>query len=642
MKLSIIIVNYNVERFLEQCLHSVYRALQGIEAEVFVVDNASVDGSVAMVQERFPQVKLLINQENVGFSKANNQAIEQSTGEYVLLLNPDTVVEENTFRQCLQHMELHPECGGLGVYMVDGKGRFLPESKRGLPTPAAAFFKISGLYRFFPHSPRINRYYMGQLDPKENGEIEILAGAFMWMRKKALNEVGLLDETFFMYGEDIDLSYRILQGGYTNRYLADARIIHYKGESTKKGSLNYVYVFYQAMAIFARKHFQSGSMRLFLAIIQLAIGLRASLSVFKRLLDKGHLIAFDAGMLYGGMYLLKTYWEQNHRFVSGGGYPPEYMLWAVPGYILIWMLSAALSGGYDRPIRLGNMQRGLVVGSLLILAMYGLLNEEWRFSRALIVLGSLWSLLSMSLLRIGLHVLKGGYLQLASREKRCWLLGTQEGVKRLDQRLQQLRPQVQVVGNSIFNQGGMQSERLRDLIRIFKLDELIFDAQSIPTHEILRVMTQLSGTGVEIKIAPPDSLFIIGSNSIHQQGDWYSMGRHALDDSVHQRNKRINDLVLAVLIIVLWPFLVGFKRSAMLINNAGQVLMGKKTWVGFQSRPTPSGGKLRQAVVHPADAVENPPVETELLERLDLLYARDYSSWSDWEILWKAFTNTRH
>lgn len=642
MKLSIIIVNYNVERFLEQCLHSVYRALHGIEAEVFVVDNASVDGSVAMVQQRFPQVKLLVNHDNVGFSKANNQAIEESSGEYVLLLNPDTVVEEDTFYKCLEHMEMHPHCGALGVHMVDGKGRFLPESKRGLPTPAAAFFKISGLYRFFPRSPKINRYYMGQLSPNENGEIEILAGAFMWMRRKALNEVGLLDETFFMYGEDIDLSYRIIQGGYTNYYLADARIIHYKGESTKKGSLNYVYVFYQAMAIFAKKHFRSGSMRLFLAIIQLAIALRASLSVLKRLVDKTHLIVLDAALLYGGMFLLKTYWEQNHRFVSGGGYPPEYMLWAVPGYILIWIISSALSGGYDRPIRLGNMQRGLVVGSLLILAMYGLLNEEWRFSRALIVLGSLWSMLSMSLLRLALQMFSGGYLQLASREKRCWLLGSAEGVNRLEQRLQQLRPQVQVVGNSTFDGSALPIERLRELIRIFKLDELIFDAQSIPTQEILGVMTQLSGTGVEIKIAPPDSLFIIGSNSIHQQGDWYSMGRHALDDPMHQRNKRIYDIVLALGLLACWPFLVGFKRSKMLINNIAPVLSGRKTWVGFHSRPTPSGGKLRQAVVHPADAVDNPPSEIELLERLDLLYARDYSSWSDWEILWKTFTNPRH
>lgn len=615
---------------------SVARAMEGIEAEVFVVDNASVDGSVAMLRDRFPWVKLIASDENLGFSKANNLAIKESRGEFILLLNPDTVVEEDTFSKCIDHLERHPECGGLGVQMVDGKGRFLPESKRGLPTPTAAFFKITGIYKLFPRSAKVNRYYMGQLSQDESGEVEILAGAFMMMPKKVLDEIGLLDETFFMYGEDIDLSYRILKGGYTNRYLADTRIIHYKGESTKKGSLNYVFVFYQAMAIFARKHFQSGGMRLFLAIIQLAIGMRAALSVLKRVFDRTHLLIADAGLLYGGMYALKTYWEQNHRFISGGEYPPEYMIYAVPAYLIVWLCSAGLSGAYDRPIRLGNMQRGLLIGSLLILATYGMLNEEWRFSRALILLGSAWSIVSMSLLRFGLHHFLGSYLKVGSREKRCWLIGSELGITQLKERMHQLRPQTQIVGQYQVSEGSIDTIKLKELIRIFKLDEFIFDAQSLSTQEILKVMTNLSGTGVEIKIAPPDSLFIIGSNSIHQQGDWYSLGRHALDDSLNQRNKRINDYVLSILFIILAPILVWSKRARSWIKEIPRVISGQKTWVGFHSRPTPSGGKLREAVVHPEDALSDRLMEKDLLERLDLLYARDYRTWNDLEILWQS------
>ena len=214
MKLSVIIVNYNVEYFLEQCLSSVRRAMQGIEGEVFVVDNNSVDGSLKMLAQKFPEVKVIANKENLGFSRANNQAIRVSTGEYVLLLNPDTVVEDDTFSKCIAFMDAHPDAGGLGVKMVDGKGNFLPESKRGLPTPAAAFYKMFGLAKLFPHSKRFARYYMGHLPNDETNECEILAGAFMLMRREALDKVGLLDETFFMYGEDIDLSYRITQGGY--------------------------------------------------------------------------------------------------------------------------------------------------------------------------------------------------------------------------------------------------------------------------------------------------------------------------------------------------------------------------------------------------------------------------------------------
>ena len=255
MKLSVVIVNYNVEHFLEQCLYSVRRAMQGVEGEVFVVDNNSVDGSLKMLAAKFPKNKMIANKENVGFAKANNQAIRLSKGEYVLLLNPDTVVEDDTFTKTIAFMDSHPDAGGLGVKMVDGKGRFLPESKRGLPTPMTAFYKIFGLSKLFPHSRRFSKYHLGYLDEDEVNPVDILAGAFMLMRRATLDKCGLLDETFFMYGEDIDLSYRITLAGYKNYYFPETRIIHYKGESTKKTSVNYVLVFYKAMEIFANKYF---------------------------------------------------------------------------------------------------------------------------------------------------------------------------------------------------------------------------------------------------------------------------------------------------------------------------------------------------------------------------------------------------
>ena len=218
MKLSIIIVNYNVQYFLEQCLTSVVRAIDSIDAEIFVVDNNSTDDSIQMVENKFPKIKLIINKENVGFSKANNQAIEKSQGEYVLLLNPDTVVEEDTFEKCVEFMDSHPDAGGLGVKMIDGSGVFLPESKRGLPTPSVSFYKIFGLSTIFPKSKQFSKYHLGYLKEDEVNEIEVLSGAYMWMRKSVLDKIGYLDEAFFMYGEDIDLSYRITQEGYKNYY----------------------------------------------------------------------------------------------------------------------------------------------------------------------------------------------------------------------------------------------------------------------------------------------------------------------------------------------------------------------------------------------------------------------------------------
>jgi O-antigen biosynthesis protein len=255
MDLSIVIVNYNVKFFLEQCLHSVIKATEKISTEIFVVDNNSTDGSVAMLRQKFPEIILIENMANLGFSVANNQALSMSRGRYCLLLNPDTLVEEDTFIKCVQFMDSHPEAGALGVKMIDGQGVFLPESKRALPTPDVAFFKVFGLSRLFPHSKLFGKYHLGFLDKNKTHVVSVLSGAFMFIRKTALDKAGLLDENYFMYGEDIDISYRLTKTGYLNYYFAETTIIHYKGESTKKASINYVLVFLQGYDHFRQKTF---------------------------------------------------------------------------------------------------------------------------------------------------------------------------------------------------------------------------------------------------------------------------------------------------------------------------------------------------------------------------------------------------
>ena len=232
MKLSVVIVNYNVKYFLELCLCSLYRAIDQLPAEVFVVDNASTDGSLEYLIPRFPKVNFIANKENVGFARANNQAIALSQSEYVLLLNPDTVVGENVITDCLYFMDSHPSTGGAGVKMITGNGSFLPESKRGFPAPMTSLYKFTGLSRLFPKSHHFGNYHLRYLNENECHSVDVRAGAFMLLRKASLNKCGLLDEDFFMYGEDIDLSYRITKAGYENHYLPYP-IIHYKGESTK-------------------------------------------------------------------------------------------------------------------------------------------------------------------------------------------------------------------------------------------------------------------------------------------------------------------------------------------------------------------------------------------------------------------------
>ena len=274
MKLSVVIVNYNVKYYLEQCLRSACKAVCNVaSAEIIVVDNDSTDGSIEYLKERFPDVVFIASNENLGFARANNLAIKQSKGEYVLLLNPDTIVAESTFADFVEFMDSHPDAGAAGAYMLHADGTFAPESRRGLPTPFVAFCKMSGLTSLFPKSRLFGRYYMQYLDKNEVNQIEIISGAYMFLRRNALEKSGLLDEDFFMYGEDIDLSYRILKSGYKN-YFLPSPILHYKGESTNKSSYRYTHTFYQAMQLFFKKNFSHYSILVSLPI-SLAIWGRA-------------------------------------------------------------------------------------------------------------------------------------------------------------------------------------------------------------------------------------------------------------------------------------------------------------------------------------------------------------------------------
>lgn len=284
MKITIVIVSYNVKYYLEQCLHSLRKSLGGIDAEVYVVDNHSKDGSVDYLTERFPYVHLIASPHNLGFARANNLAIRKTNSDYVLLLNPDTIVGERTLSDALQFMDSHKDAGALGVRMLDTSGSSAKESRRGLPTPMVAFYKMVGLCARYPKSPRFGHYYMSDLPWDKPAPIEVVSGAFCLMRREAIDKVGCLDEDFFMYGEDIDLSYRILKGGYQNYYLP-ALMLHYKGESTQKSSFRYVHVFYEAMLIFFKKHY-SGMSLLISFPIKVAIYAKATLALLRMQLEK--------------------------------------------------------------------------------------------------------------------------------------------------------------------------------------------------------------------------------------------------------------------------------------------------------------------------------------------------------------------
>ncbi|MFN4122913.1 MAG: glycosyltransferase family 2 protein [Flavobacteriales bacterium] len=648
MKLSVVIVNYNVEYFLDQCLSSVEQACKGIDAEVFVVDNASSDGSLEMLRQKHPSVKLIANKDNVGFSKANNQAIVQSTGEYVLLLNPDTVVEEDTFSHCIEFMDARPDAGACGVKLIDGKGNFLPESKRGLPTPAVSFYKISGLSKLFPKSKRFGKYHLGYLDAESVQEIDVLSGAFMFIRREALNKAGLLDEAFFMYGEDIDLSYRITQAGYKIFYTPGTRTIHYRGESTKKGSANYVYVFYNAMAIFANKHFSAKYAQTFNWMIKLAIVLRALVSLFRRVAGKIALPLFDALVIFAGMHLLKTYWAG----VSGIYYPYAFMWIAVPLYIIAWLGGVYISGGYDKPIRLYKIARGLIIGTVLILVVYALLEESYRFSRFLTIMGAFWAAVSMFFSRIAINLLiKRKVLDDEQESRRILVAGSIDECNRVAQLINQSPVKVSYIAylnpkasnKDSFYIGSINE--IAVLSNVFSINEIIFCASDLSAEQIMDLMMQTSDAGLEYKIAPPESLYIIGSNSIDEPGELYVVGLNSIDKPGNRRKKRIFDVLFSSAVIVMFPFYVFLiEKPFDIFTKAFSILFSSRfSWVGYSPQISAEDllhlPKIKLGIFHPLSAFQQAVTDPKIILQANMLYAKDYKISNDLEIILKSLFN---
>ena len=647
MDLTVVIVNYNVKHFLEQCLHSVFKSMEGLSGEIIVVDNNSVDGSCQMLKDKFPGIVLIENKENLGFSKANNQGIKISHGRYILLLNPDTIVQEDTFLKCFHFMESHADAGCLGVKMIDGKGNFLPESKRSMPTPMVSFFKIFGLSALFPKSRLFGRYHLGYLDKDQTNKIEVLPGAFMFLRKSVLEKTGILDESFFMYGEDIDLSYRIKLAGYENYYFPETTIIHYKGESTKKGSINYVMVFYRAMIIFARKHFTPNNARLFSLLINIAIYLRASLSILRRLFLGIITPVTDALLIYSGFYIVQTMWAV-YKFDKADYYPKEYLLYVVPVYILIWLSCVYVTGGYEKRVHVIDLLKGIATGTLGILLIYALLPESMRYSRALLVFGSVWAAVTFFISRLTLGViLNTVQILFKKQKKRIAVAGSPEEAERVMSILTQVN--ISPVLTGLVNwHNRWNSEKyigdisqLDEIVPVNRIDEIVFCAKDIPSQEIIQTMLQLGDIAVEYKIAPPESLSVIGSNSIHTAGEFYVVNINTLSHSFVKRKKRIFDIVVSVILLCGSPVLVFLMKQPLgFYRNILHVLIRYRTWVGLARIDAGTDGYIigmRPGVLTPIPASKEKSTGDETIKRLNLLYAKDYRIINDVSIIIRDF-----
>jgi len=641
--LSVIIVNYNVQYYLEQVLHSVRSACKNFaqnSVEIWVVDNASKDGSVDMVREKFPEVKLIVNEKNVGFSKANNQAIAQSEGKYVLLLNPDIVVQEDTFEKCIAFMENHPDAGALGVKMIDGKGKFLPESKRGLPTPKVSMYKMMGLHKFFPKSEKFNRYYLGHLSNEENHEIEVLSGAFMFMRKEVLDKVGYLDEDFFMYGEDIDLSYRITLAGYKNYYLSETQILHYKGESTKKSSVNYVIVFYDAMLIFANKHFKNKYSPLFRTFIKSAVYGRAFLALLQRFWGKFGLAVLDILIMLIVVLLVKDYWERNHRWIEGR-YPITFYMVALPAYLSIWSTSLWLTGCYQKKYKISNIIKAVLTGTMFI-ATLTFFFKQYAFSRMIILMSTVGVISVIIAFRyIKAWTQYRNFKVLENTPTHIGVVASESNYEKIRSKFSHYTQNAVWVGCVLPKEkNSKKTSFIQDWTEIYQVDELIFYAEDITNQGILSIMQGLRKKNIKFHIVPPNSDYLIGSNSVFTEKDlFHSKINFEIESIQNKVFKRLTEFIITILLLLLSPVLWFLqKRKKYFFYNLWSVLRGKKHLVGYGGNSNGKLPKLKHGVLSSADKLSDAVrknINKEQMLRLDYRYALEYTVSLDIEIILK-------
>lgn len=643
MKLSVIIVNYNVKYFLELCLHSVLRAAEGIDAEVIVVDNNSKDESCSMVRVKFPSVKLIENKENAGFSRANNQAVAIAKGEYLLFLNPDTVMPEDFFSKTLVYMDAHPEAGALGPKLFDGKGQYAPDAKKSFPSLSVALFKTTGINKLFPKSPYFNKYYAVHIGENETAAVEVLSGCCMMVRLSVIKEIGgAFDEDYFMYCEDVDLCYRIQKAGYRNIYFPEVSLIHYKGESTRKMTLTYVRIFNEALIKFVKKHYSKRDTALYLLFANVGIAMRAVTGAVRLLLKVLKMPLFDAIILFLTLFLIKDFWVVHVKNIMP--IPLSSVYATFPAYIALWILSLFLNGAYDQPYRALRVTRGMIIGTIMILAYYGLLREELRYSRAIII----FSGFAGTVILLGLHEIlyRLGIFKLVPYDKlpkKAVIVAGEQEFHKTETLLRKVHYAPELSGR--ISPGHDRPGALADLddmkalLYTAAINEVIFCVNDLSYSEIFAKMQECGGN-YDYKIHLPGSNSFVGSNSSHTSGDLYTIDRRFnLDGFAYIRNKRVLDIASSLTFLVLFPvsfFLL--KNPDQFIKNCLMVLSGKRTWVSYMGN---SGNrhlpKIKTGIIPPYNILENYIPPAQVSEQLDLIYAQGYTPGTDIMLLLKNF-----
>ena len=654
--MTVVVVTYNVREFLAQALESLRRAGAGITAEVIVVDNDSADGSAAMVREHFPEVRLIENRENVGFAQANNQAIGVARGRHVLVLNPDTLVQEDTLRTLVAFMDAHPEAGAAGCRILNPDGSFAPESRRAFPTPSVALYRLTGLSRLFPHSSVFGRYNLTFLPRDEVCEVDALSGSCMIVRAEAIHGgadragAGLLDEAFFMYGEDLDWCFRIQQAGWRIYYTPETQIIHYKGESTKKGELRYVRLFYGAMLRFAEKHFRpevEGHPFRQLSLRVLALGLNGAI-VARAVASAAFRLGRRAVAPAADLVLAAAAFAAGAVLGGEAAAVPEAL--AAAAVVVLGILAA---GGYARgaSTALRPALVGLFAAVVVGLGVAYLAPELAPARRTFVFGGGLAAVALLAVRRVSPR----------RTTRRAAVVGSAAEADRLHRLVaDRPRPAVNVVGHVTEEDAGAADgtphlgppRQLRDLVRLHNIDDVVFAAESLSNTTILGHMRRLADLPVQLKILAAGHDRVIGKASVED----FSVPLRAAEDAVAPVRASLPRRAFAVAAALagaaLSPLLraganaTSSRRLQLLADVAGRmpaVLAGRLALVGYRPgdhRPPAEWG-LTEGAVSVLDALPARPAEITEAQRAYWFYVRHASVGLDAEVLARAIWGRR-
>lgn len=660
MDISVIIVNYNVKDFLHNALVSIFKALKGLKGEVFVVDNASDDGSAEMIRKSFPRVRLIENSSNVGFAKANNQALTRARGKYLLLINPDTVVQEGTFRTLIKFFQENHDVGMVGCKILNPDGTLQLACRRSFPTPWTALTKVLGFSSLFPSSKFFAKYNLTYLNPDENYEVDAVSGSFMMLKKEVYERIGGLDERFFMYGEDLDWCYRVQQAGWKVFYVSDTQIIHYKGESTRRSDIEELRLFYQAMRLFVRKHYR-GSF-LFELIIEFGIFARAVLAFLARF-GKPMIVALVDFVLVDAAIFTSAYYRTGrlHSF-------PEYAypwVFIIPALVVI--VSLYFSGVYS--YRRFSVSRSFVavLTAFVVIAAITAFFLEFAFSRIVVLLSGILSIVLIPGWRIAIRFFGiGGKL---SRKtlfgKRTLIVGVdrsgQELLKKINshpgdgytvvgfidndrRRLGKKISGVEIVGSV---------ENIGKVIHDQKISEVIFSTDTIPYSTILSIIGKSQNKMVNFRLVPKSLEVIIGKANVDQLDEIPFIDiEYNINKLSHRFAKRVADITLALLFLICCAPFVYLKRAFApssrllpVIQLLPSVISGNISFVG---QPIGSTNE-KKAVSHKDRMFLGKPGITGIVqihsdkelrkeekEQYLLYYAKNQSLILDFEILLKA------